>query len=378
MVQLAEALGVSESTIRRDLDILAKGGQLERLYGGAMLTPGSRANITDSGGVEDPFVSETRADFELRRRMAAEAAALVDDGDVVVLDIGSTTPLVARELRGRPVTIITSNLAVLDEVRGDDAVELVLLGGVLRRNQQSLVGPLAEQVVGQLSADVIFLSCTGVRGGRVLDNMAVEAPIKQALIAASHRIVLLASEIKFPGSGRCGCAPWTRSTCSSPPPAPRRKKSLRAAKPAERSSSHEARAFSVAADSAPPTSGRPCIRDQGSPRVTEVALYDVDEARLATITTILEQFAVGFTDAPDLRTHTDLESALEGSRLRVRRHPGRRRRGTLLRRARRARSQRARPGDHRTRRSRLRAAHRAGDARHRRDDPQGWRRKPTS
>jgi DeoR/GlpR family transcriptional regulator of sugar metabolism len=201
VVQLAEALGVSESTIRRDLDILAKGGQLERLYGGAMLTQGSRANITDSGGVEDPFVSETRADFELRRRMAVEAATLVGDGDVVVLDIGSTTPLVARELRGRPVTIITSNLAVLDEVRGDDAVELVLLGGVLRRNQQSLVGPLAEQVVGHLSADVMFLSCTGVRGGRVLDNMAVEAPIKHALIAASHRIVLLASEVKFPGSG---------------------------------------------------------------------------------------------------------------------------------------------------------------------------------
>jgi DeoR/GlpR family transcriptional regulator of sugar metabolism len=133
--------------------------------------------------------------------MAVEAARLVGDGDVVVLDIGSSTPLVARELRGRPVTIITSNLAVLDEVRDDDAVELVLLGGVLRRNQQSLVGPLSEQVLGQLSADVMFLSCTGVRGGRVLDNMAVEAPIKHAMIAASQRIVLLASELKFPGSG---------------------------------------------------------------------------------------------------------------------------------------------------------------------------------
>jgi DeoR/GlpR family transcriptional regulator of sugar metabolism len=201
VVQLAGALGVSESTIRRDLDVLAKGGRLERLYGGAMLTTGSRANITDSGSVEDPFMSETRADLDLRQRMAAEAAALVGDGDVVVLDIGSSTPLVARELRGRPVTVITSNLAVLDEVRDDEAVELVLLGGVLRRNQQSLVGPLAEQVIGQLSADMMFLSCTGVRGGHVLDNMAVEAPIKQALIAASQRIVLLASEIKFPGSG---------------------------------------------------------------------------------------------------------------------------------------------------------------------------------
>lgn len=201
VVQLAQTLGVSESTIRRDLDILAKSGRLERLYGGAMLTQGSRANITDSGVVEDPFISETRADLELRQRMAVEAARLVSDGDVVVLDIGSTTQLVARELRGRPVTIITSNLAVLDEVRDDDAVELVLLGGVLRRNQQSLVGPLTEQVIGQLSADTMFLSCTGVRGGRVLDNMAVEAPIKQALIAASQRIVLLASELKFPGSG---------------------------------------------------------------------------------------------------------------------------------------------------------------------------------
>lgn len=201
VVQLAEALGVSESTIRRDRDILAKSGRLKRLYGGAMLTSGSRANITDSGAVEEPYTFESRPDFALRKRVAAEAARLVSDGDVIVLDIGSTTPLVARELRGRPVTVITSNLAVLDEIRDDDTVEVVLLGGVLRRNQQSLVGPLTEQLIGQLSADLMFLSCTGVRGGRVVDNMAVEAPIKQALIAASQRIVLLASEVKFPGTG---------------------------------------------------------------------------------------------------------------------------------------------------------------------------------
>lgn len=198
---LAESLGVSESTIRRDLDILARAGRLERMYGGAILTTGSRANITDSGVIEDPLRTDTAPDADLRQRMAHRAAELVSDGDVVVLDIGSTTPLVARALRGRPVTVITSNLAVFDELRDDDAVELVLLGGVLRRNYQSLVGPLAEQVIGQLSADTMFLSCTGVRGGRVVDNMAVEAPIKQALIAASQSIVLLASELKFPGTG---------------------------------------------------------------------------------------------------------------------------------------------------------------------------------
>jgi DeoR/GlpR family transcriptional regulator of sugar metabolism len=199
--ELADALSVSESTIRRDLDTLAKAGRLERMYGGAVLTRGSHANITDSGVIETPLATDTRPDLHLRQRMAKEAASLVNDGDVIVLDIGSTTPLIARELRGRAVTVITSNLAVLDEVRDDESVEVVLLGGVLRRNFQSLVGPLAEDAVGNLSADTMFVSCTGVRGGRVVDNMAVEVPIKRALIAASEQIVLLASERKFPGNG---------------------------------------------------------------------------------------------------------------------------------------------------------------------------------
>ncbi|MFD0444066.1 DeoR/GlpR family DNA-binding transcription regulator [Streptomyces rhizosphaericus] len=66
---------------------------------------------------------------------------------------------------------------MLDELRDDDAVRLVMLGGVLRRNYQSLVGSLTEQALRQVSADLLFLSCTGVRpNGHVVDNMAVEAP----------------------------------------------------------------------------------------------------------------------------------------------------------------------------------------------------------
>jgi DeoR/GlpR family transcriptional regulator of sugar metabolism len=105
-------------------------------------------------------------------------------------------------LRGRPVTVITSNVAVLDELRGDDAVRLVLLGGVLRRNYQSLVGSLTELALRQVSADIVFLSCTGVRAnGHVIDDMAVEAPIKQAMLEGADRSVLVASGNKFPGTG---------------------------------------------------------------------------------------------------------------------------------------------------------------------------------
>jgi len=198
--ELATALQVSESTIRRDLEVLDRNGELVRTYGGAVVAP--RATVEEGGrsDIERPF--SEREDAPLKRRVAAAAADLVPDGGVAILDIGTTTPLVAQHLRGRDVTVITTNLAVFDELRDDDAVRLVLLGGVVRRNYRSLVGSLAELALSQVSADLVLLTCTGVRAnGHVVDNMAVEAPIKQAMIAASDRVVLLAAETKFPGSG---------------------------------------------------------------------------------------------------------------------------------------------------------------------------------
>ena len=198
---LAQSLAVSESTIRRDLDILDRNGELTRTYGGAVLRPGE--TVTDSGDpprLEGTFTAD--AGLELKQRVAERAAALVPDDSVVLLDIGTTTPLVARRLRGRPVTVITSNLAVLDELRDDSTVRLVMLGGVFRRNYRSFVGSLTQSALTQVSADLLFLSCTGVRpSGYVVDNMAVEAPIKQAMIGSADQIVLLATETKFPGTG---------------------------------------------------------------------------------------------------------------------------------------------------------------------------------
>ena len=200
---LARSLQVSEATIRRDLDLLDRNGELVRTYGGAVLAPG--ATVTDR---DDPHRTEGRfdegagEDLALKHRVAAAAAALVPDDAVVLLDIGTTTPLVARRLRGRPVTVITSNLAVVDELREDEAVRVVVLGGVLRRNYRSLVGSLTQGALAQVSADLVILSCTGVRpSGHVVDNMAVEAPVKQAMVEAADRLVLVASERKFPGTG---------------------------------------------------------------------------------------------------------------------------------------------------------------------------------
>jgi DeoR/GlpR family transcriptional regulator of sugar metabolism len=201
--ELARTLGVSESTVRRDLARLDRSGELTRTYGGAVPARAlAHADLADDGTREPPYRQIDDRDRPLKQAVAERAAELVADESVVLLDIGTTTPLIARALRGRPVTVITSNLAVLDELRDDPQARLVLLGGVLRANFQTLVGPLALAALGQVSADLVFLSCTGVRSsGHVVDNMAVEAPIKQAMIEAADRVVLLAHEGKFPGNG---------------------------------------------------------------------------------------------------------------------------------------------------------------------------------
>lgn len=202
---LSRRFAVSESTIRRDLQVLDRNGELVRTHGGAVSAGPLTGGHAASEGLppaEVPYAMWSGAHLDLKERVAPAAASLVADGEVVLLDIGTTTALVARELRGRDVTVITSNLGVLDELRGDDSVRLVLLGGVVRRNYQTLVGSLTVGALEQVSADVAFLSCTGVRAnGRVVDNMAVEVPIKKSLIEAADRVVLLATEAKFPGTG---------------------------------------------------------------------------------------------------------------------------------------------------------------------------------
>ena len=97
-------------------------------------------------------------------------------------------PALARQLRGRRVTVITSSLAVFDELRDDESVELLLLGGIVRRNYLSMVGMLTEDALRQLRAHRLFLGASGVRpDGQVLDTTLVEVPVKRAMIAAAEQ-----------------------------------------------------------------------------------------------------------------------------------------------------------------------------------------------
>jgi DeoR/GlpR family transcriptional regulator of sugar metabolism len=188
---LAESFGVSEMTVRRDLRTLAHQGKLERVRGGAV-----------KASSEPPFEEIAVERLEAKDRIGAAAAALVEDGQTVMIDIGTTTLQAARHLHGRDITVVTTSLAVYEELVPDPAIELLLPGGLVRRNYRSLVGVIAEDSLRKLKADVLFLGTSAVDAELgVWDSTMVEVPIKRAMIEAAATVALLADGAKFSMAG---------------------------------------------------------------------------------------------------------------------------------------------------------------------------------
>jgi DeoR/GlpR family transcriptional regulator of sugar metabolism len=191
VAELAQSFGVSEMTVRRDLDELAREGRIERVRGGAV-------NVS----IEPPFDDTLIERFDAKDRIGAAAAGLVKDGQTVMIDIGTTTLQAARHLHGKSVTVITTSLAVYEELVPDHAIELILPGGTVRRNYHSLVGILAETSLRQLKADVLLLGTSAVDAELdVWDSTMVEVPIKRAMIQAAACVTLLADAEKFSMAG---------------------------------------------------------------------------------------------------------------------------------------------------------------------------------
>ena len=196
--QLAAALAVSAATVRRDLAALESTGTISRVHGGAVLRPGAASDAD----VLRPFAQVAGDDAEDKALIAKRAAELVDDGETVILDVGTTTMHLAQALRGRTLTVVTANLAVVDVLRDEPSIDLIVLGGQVRRAYHSLVGSLTLDTLRQVRASTVFLGASGVQpDGSVFDTTAAEVPIKRALLRAAERTVLVADRHKFPGSG---------------------------------------------------------------------------------------------------------------------------------------------------------------------------------
>ncbi len=188
---LAPRLNTSQVTIRKDLEILHSQGTIYRTHGGAL--------PVQTGALLDPSLREKEKQHRKEKlRIGAAAAALVKEGESVVLDSGSTTTMIARALRDfRNLTVITNAVNIAAELAGT-AVQIILTGGVIRENSFSLVGPLAEESLRRLSADIFFLGVDGfdVHFGLTTPNM-LEAKVNRVMIEISRRCVVVCDSSKF-------------------------------------------------------------------------------------------------------------------------------------------------------------------------------------
>ena len=197
VTDLADRFGVSTVTVRSDLTALEGAGLVRRVRGGAVA---SGAPVT-----EQPL--ETAAGLAARQKsaIASRCASMVSIGDVVLLDVGSTTTAIAQALVARAelsdVTVVTNalNIALLLEpaaVAG--RMSIIVTGGTVRPLQHSMVNPYATLLLERLSAHLAFIGCNGVdvRGGVTNRNVA-EAEIKRAMVSASRRSVVVADSTKL-------------------------------------------------------------------------------------------------------------------------------------------------------------------------------------
>jgi DeoR family transcriptional regulator of aga operon len=197
---LSQTLGVSSITIRKDLDQLQRRGVLQRTHGGAILPT--------SGTMADPTLHEKEGRYSVEKKRIAEAAIkLVREGQCVLLDSGTTTTAVAKALKSlSSLTVITNAVNIAVELSGTD-FEVLLTGGSLRKNSFSLVGPLAEDMLHDMHADILFLGVDGfdVETGLTTPNL-MESRVNRAMVKSASRVVAVCDSTKFTRRSLCKIA----------------------------------------------------------------------------------------------------------------------------------------------------------------------------
>ena len=188
---LAQRFGTSQVTIRKDLEVLHGQGSIYRTHGGAL--------PVRTGALLDPSLREKEKQHRKeKQRIGSVAAQLVKEGQSVLLDSGTTTTMIARELREfRNLTVITNAVNIAAELAGT-AVQVILTGGILRENSFSLVGPLAEDSLRRLNADILFLGVDGfdIQAGLTTPNL-LEARVNRVMVEIARKTVVVCDSSKF-------------------------------------------------------------------------------------------------------------------------------------------------------------------------------------
>jgi DeoR/GlpR family transcriptional regulator of sugar metabolism len=189
--RLAKLLDVAEITIRRDLDELAKTGVIKRTHGGAI--------ITEENVVELPYTIKKDAQKDEKERIGIKAIEFISENDTIILDSGTTTLQIAKNLKNKKgLTVMTNGIEILEGLNGKDEYTIISTGGILRHKSMSLIGPIAERAVREFRANTLFLGiyAIDIETG-ITSSSHFEASIEKTMMESSKEIIGVVDHSKF-------------------------------------------------------------------------------------------------------------------------------------------------------------------------------------
>jgi DeoR/GlpR family transcriptional regulator of sugar metabolism len=189
LLDLVQAINVSESTIRRDLDHLHQQGVVKRTHGGAM--------YVGDGSALPALEDRSSAQLEEKQVIAQEAAARVRDGDAILLDGGTTTLEVAKLLVGRPVQIVTNSLPIANLFANRREAELVILGGFVYPKTGVALGPLTVRTLDEVHVHQAILSVGGITAKGLFNSNLLLVETERRMMRCADEVVVVADHSKI-------------------------------------------------------------------------------------------------------------------------------------------------------------------------------------
>lgn len=201
---LVEATGASESTVRRDLEFLHDSGIVRRTHGGAASTAERSPNGLPA------FEDRRQSQASEKQQIGVAAAKLVKDGQTVLLDGGTTTFEVAKNLLGRSVQVFTNSLPIASLLSGSRDVELVLIGGFVYPKTGVALGPYATTTLETLHVDHLFLGVAGLTERGLYNGNLLLVETERAMMKCAVETTVVADRTKFGQPGLAFLADWSR------------------------------------------------------------------------------------------------------------------------------------------------------------------------
>lgn len=187
---LSERFQVSEMTVRRDLEELERQGFIQRAYGGAV--------PTEPAFFEMSFQAKVTQYAAEKHRIGAAAAGLIQTGQTVLIDSGTTTDAILRHVKDTRITIITNALNIAAEAARRPQMDVMIAGGILRKGLNYLEGPQTSAFMNTIRADLLFMAVDGVncRAGFTVPDL-YNAENKRAMAAAAQKVIVVADHSKL-------------------------------------------------------------------------------------------------------------------------------------------------------------------------------------